>query len=71
MCSSQKPLICLVDDEALVRQLAQKILESRGMVVRSYSSAAGFLAEFDESATSCVVTDLRMPHTDGLELQKR
>jgi two-component system response regulator FixJ len=71
MCDSNKPLVCVVDDEAAVRHLTQQILESKGMAVRCYASAHEFLAEFDESATSCVVTDLRMPQIDGLQLQQR
>ena len=67
----EKPLVCIVDDEAPVRDLARQILESRDLTVRSYESAEDFLAAFDESATSCVVTDLRMPRIDGLQLQQR
>jgi two-component system response regulator FixJ len=64
-------LVCIIDDEPAVRNLAEKILTLHGYRVQGYSSAKDFFAKFDEAATSCVITDLRMPEVDGLELQRR
>lgn len=71
MDAVKKNLVCIVDDEGPVRNLVGEILESRGLAVRSYASAEEFLAEFDEAGTSCVITDMRMPRLDGLQLQQR
>jgi two-component system response regulator FixJ len=69
MHSKEDAAVCVIDDEEAVRDLARQILNSHGITVRSYASAEEFLADFDESTTSCVVTDLRMPKIDGLQLQ--
>lgn len=71
MDAADNPLVCIVDDESAVRNLVGEILESRGLAARSYATAEKFLAEFDEAATSCVITDMRMPSLDGLQLQQR
>jgi two-component system response regulator FixJ len=69
-CHSMPPLVCVVDDEDLPRKFVQDLLELHGFSVRSFSSAEQLLAEHDESATDCIVTDLRMPGIDGLQLQQ-
>lgn len=71
MQSSEKPLVCVIDDEVAVGKLAREILQSSGFAVQNYSSAKDFLNAFDEGATSCIVTDLRMPDLDGMQLQRR
>jgi two-component system response regulator FixJ len=66
-----RPLVCVVDDDDGVRRLTCRLLEQAGNEVKGYSGAAPFFAEFDESRTACVVTDLRMPGTDGGQLLER
>lgn len=68
---SERRLICVIDDEAAVAALAARILEPHGFAVQCYTNAQEFLEAFDDQAVSCVVTDLRMPGIDGMELQKR
>lgn len=63
--------VCLIDDEAPVAAVAAKLLEAHGLKVRSYTTAEQFLAEFDDQLVNCVVTDLRMPGIDGIELQRQ
>lgn len=65
------PLVCIVDDEDLPRKFVQDLLESHGFAVRSFASAEELLAKYDESAIDCIVTDLRMPGIDGVQLQQR
>jgi two-component system response regulator FixJ len=71
MSATEPSLICVVDDDDAVRHLTENILRSHGFRVRSYATADAFLAEFDESATACIVSDLRMPEVDGEQLQRR
>ena len=68
---ADRPVVCVVDDEEAVRRITAEVLEHHGFKVRSYAAAEPFLAEFDEARVDCVVTDLRMPHIDGAQLQQR
>ena len=68
---SNAPLVCVIDDEPLVRDVTCRILNSGGFSATGYSSAEDFLATLDEPACGCVVTDLRMPGIDGAELLSR
>jgi two-component system, LuxR family, response regulator FixJ len=64
------PLVHVVDDDEAVRDSLTLLLESAGFGVRSYASATALLAS-KPKGTGCVLTDVRMPEMDGLELQKR
>jgi len=60
----------VVDDDAAVRDSLRVLLSSAGFPVRTYDSATAFLAAAAGLA-GCVLTDVRMPQMDGLELQQR
>ncbi len=61
--------IHVVDDDAGMRDSLRVLLESSGFAVRTYDGARAFLAEAP-AAGGCVLTDVRMPGIDGLELQR-
>ncbi len=65
------PLVHVVDDDEAVRDSLALLLESSGMSARTYDSAAAFLRALPNLASGCVLTDVRMPDLDGLELQRR
>lgn len=44
------------------------LLKSDGLTARGYASAHDFLATFDPQARGSIITDLRMPSMDGIEL---
>jgi two-component system response regulator FixJ len=60
----------VVDDDAAVRDSLCVLLQSSGFSVHAHASAEAFLA-VAEYAAGCVLTDVRMPAMDGLELQQR
>jgi two-component system response regulator FixJ len=60
----------VVDDDAAVRDSLLMLLESAGLPVRTYDSAAAFLAVSRDLAAGCVLADVRMPQIDGLTLQR-
>lgn len=68
---STSAIVCVVDDDPPVRQLACQILKGAGYDVRDYPSAEAFFAAFDDGTVDCVVTDLRMPQMDGAQLLTR
>ncbi|WP_434733578.1 response regulator FixJ [Rhizobium sp. YTUHZ044] len=63
--------IHLVDDEESLRRSLTFLLVSAGFAVRTHSSAKAFLELLPLSGRSCLVTDLRMPEIDGIELLQR
>jgi two-component system response regulator FixJ len=64
------PCICIVDDDAAVRDSVQALLESAGHPVRAFPQARAFLAEREKIACTCLIADIRMPDMDGLTLQE-
>lgn len=60
-----------VDDDPSVRASLGWLLESEGLTVDTYPSAAQFLKEYDPATGGCLVLDVRMPGMDGLELQEQ
>jgi two-component system sensor kinase FixL len=64
-------VVHLIDDDRDVRQSLAFLLATAGLAVKLYESAGMFLERLDEREPGCVVSDVRMPGIDGLELQRR
>ena len=62
--------VSVIDDDALVLRSLDRLLQSRGFEVHTYSSAQAFLEQHDASTPGCIVMDLSMPGLSGLELQQ-
>ncbi len=60
--------IFVVDDDEAVRDSLAMMLSSGGFKVDSFASAESFLAGFSPNDSGCLLTDVRMPGMDGLEL---
>ncbi|HEY0650132.1 response regulator FixJ [Phenylobacterium sp.] len=58
----------VVDDDDAARDSLVMLLKSDGLTTKGFASAHEFLAKFDTGLRGCVVTDLRMPSMDGIEL---
>jgi FixJ family two-component response regulator len=65
------PIVFVIDDDAAVRDVIKDLLLSVGHLVESFASAEEFLARRDPQVSGCLVLDVRLPGTSGLELQKR
>ncbi|WP_304166702.1 response regulator FixJ [Phenylobacterium aquaticum] len=61
-------VVHVIDDDEAMRDSLSFLLEASGLAVRTYASAAEFLAIAAEAEPGCVVTDIRMPEMNGLEL---
>jgi two-component system response regulator FixJ len=63
-----EPVIHVVEDDQAVRQSLTFLLSASGYAVRTYDCADAFLAAQSRVQPGCLLTDIRMPGTDGLTL---
>ena len=68
---SEKPLVCVVDDDSLIRDSTVRLIRSFGFRVEAFPSAEEFGNSGYVEETACLILDVRMPGMDGLELQHR
>jgi two-component system, LuxR family, response regulator FixJ len=64
-------VVHVIDDDAAVRQSLAFLLKTAGFAVHVHDSATAFLEILPVARAGCIVTDVRMPEIDGLELQRR
>src|SRR5262245_9880854 len=62
--------IALIEDDEAALESLRLLLEGRGLAVRGFVSAEGFLASLAEKQPACVVSDVRLPGLSGLDLQR-
>src|SRR5580693_2810190 len=65
------PIVFVVDDDESVREALASLVRSAGMRVEVFASAQAFLARPPVDAPSCLVLDVRLQGTSGLDLQRR
>jgi len=68
---SQGKKVYVIDDDPAMRDSLDFLLGSAGFSVRVFDSAQVFLDELAKLEPGCVVTDVRMPGIDGIELLRR
>jgi two-component system, LuxR family, response regulator FixJ len=64
-------LVHLIDDDEGVRRALAFLLGTAGFAVKVYESASAFLEKCDDFQSGCVVSDVRMPGIDGVELLRQ
>jgi two-component system response regulator FixJ len=63
--------VYVIDDDEAIRKSLTFLLRTAGILVRTYESGEEFLREAGQLPSGCVITDVRMPDMDGLELVRR
>jgi FixJ family two-component response regulator len=64
------PVVFVIDDDASVRDAVKNLLESVGLNVQVFKSTEEFRKTPRPDAPSCLVLDVRLPGSNGLELQE-
>jgi two-component system KDP operon response regulator KdpE len=68
---SDKSRVLVVDDEPQITRVLRTVLASQGYQVQTAAEGQAALSAFTEFRPELVITDLFMPHMDGLELCRR
>src|SRR5580658_6532823 len=64
------PIVFVVDDDASVRDAVKRLISSISLRVETFGSTREFLAAKRPEAPACLVLDVRLPDSSGLELQR-
>jgi len=70
MIRSGEPVVFVVDDDAAARDAMESLLQSVGLRVETFGSAAEFLERGAFEGPCCLVLDVRLPGMSGIELQR-
>jgi len=70
MHPDQRPTAYVVDDDESIRTLWRWLMESNGIPVKTFATAADFIEFYRNGGAGCLVLDLKLPGMSGLELQQ-
>jgi len=68
---NDRPLIWVIDDDRSIRWVLEKALTRAGIAVKSFDSAQGIERLLLKQQPQAILSDIRMPGIDGLELLER
>jgi DNA-binding NtrC family response regulator len=63
-----KPIILIIDDDTSLRRVLEYNLQEAGYAVATAASGEEGLQRFDEVSPSLVITDMKMPGMDGMQV---
>ncbi len=66
-----KETIWVVDDDRSIRWVLEKALKQADMDVKTYENASSVLKDLERDEPDAIISDIRMPGMDGLELLSR
>lgn len=68
---ADKTVIHVIDDDAAMRDSLAFLLDVNGFQAEVFESANTFIAKAMNNAPACVVSDIRMPGMNGIELVRK
>lgn len=71
MANVERKIVVAVDDDPRMRESMESLIESAGYAPVMFPSGEEFLRSGALAAATCVITDVRMPGMDGIEVQRR
>ncbi len=63
--------VWIVDDDRSIRWVLEKALNQEGLVITSFSSGESALEKLEQERPDVIISDIRMPGMDGIEMLKR
>lgn len=66
-----EPIVYIIDDEEMIRSGMRRLIQSVGLKVEAFSSTRDFLLAERPDAPACLLLDVRMPGTSGLDFQRQ
>jgi FixJ family two-component response regulator len=70
MMVSRKPILVLDDDRSVLKAL-ERLLKVRGFDVETFSTVETFTERGDPRAASCLVVDINLNGSSGIELKRK
>ena len=70
LAPSEQPVVFVIDDDASVRDAVTDLLRSVGLATQSFEATQEFLHSKRPDAPGCIVLDIRLPGTSGLDFQR-
>ena len=67
---TERPIVFVVDDDAVVRESIEDLLQSVGLDVRLFASPVEFLQTRRPDVPGCLILDVRLPEQSGLDFQR-
>lgn len=64
-------IVFVVDDDASLREALKSLIRSVGLTVELFGSTQEFLNRKRPEVASCLVLDIRLPGTSGLDFQRK
>lgn len=64
-------LVCVVDDDSLIRDSTRRLIRSFGFRAETFASAEEFNSSDCLEKTACLILDVHMREMSGLELQRQ
>jgi FixJ family two-component response regulator len=68
---ADRPLVLIVDDDERVREGLQELMSSVGVDAMTFESTSALLAAKLPDRPGCLIVDVRMPGSSGLDLQQQ
>jgi two-component system, LuxR family, response regulator FixJ len=68
---ARDPIVHVIDDDSAARESLTFMLGTAKFAARSWESAKAFLDVTSAIQGDCIITDVRMPEVDGIELLRR
>ena len=62
--------IAIVDDDATILKSLERLMRAEGFAVESFGSSTEFLQSIHTSTPACILLDLHMPETGGLDVAR-